>query len=117
MADPNLNAKIESFRFDGSSITNYEMESSAIAGLSKMMGHKAMTVCTIIANRVALDSDANYKGSIEELLKTVLEKNITTTIHLCSEMFITTKMNSIGYITITQIIQNYLNLLLNSYLV
>lgn len=74
LADPNLNAKIESFRFDGSSITNYEMESSAIAGLSKMMGHKAMTVCTIIANRVALDSDANYKGSIEELLKTVLER-------------------------------------------
>lgn len=74
LADPNLNAKIESFRYNDSSITNYEMESSAIAGLSKMMGHKAMTVCAIIANRVALDSNANYKGSIEDLLKVVLDR-------------------------------------------
>lgn len=74
LSDPNLNANIESFRFDGYSITNYEMESSAIAGLSKMMGHKAMTVCAIIANRVALESNANYMGSIEDLLKIVLER-------------------------------------------
>jgi len=56
LADPDLNAKIESFRFGAYSITNYEMESSAIAGLGKLMGHKAMTVCAIIANRVALES-------------------------------------------------------------
>lgn len=74
LSDPDLNAKIESFRHNEMSITNYEMEGSAIAGLSRMMGHKAMTVCTIIANRVALDSDSNYKGSIEELLKTVLDR-------------------------------------------
>lgn len=74
LSDPSLNSKIESFRHNDMSITNYEMEGSAIAGLSKMMGHKAMTVCTIIANRVALDSNTNYKGSIEELLKTVLER-------------------------------------------
>ncbi len=74
LADPNLNANIESFRYNDYSITNYEMESSAIAGLSKMMGHKAMTVCAIIANRVALDSNVNYKGSIEGLLKIVLER-------------------------------------------
>lgn len=74
LADPDLNAKIESFRYNEYSITNYEMESSAIAGLSKMMGHKAMTVCAIIANRVALDSSADYKGSIEDLLKIVLER-------------------------------------------
>ncbi|MDY9918392.1 MAG: nucleoside phosphorylase [Proteiniphilum sp.] len=74
LADPNLNAKIESFRFGEHSITNYEMESSAIAGLGKLMGHKAMTVCTIIANRVALKSNADYKGSIEDLLQIVLDR-------------------------------------------
>lgn len=74
LADPGLNAKIESFRFGEYSITNYEMESSAIAGLGKMMGHKAMTVCSIIANRVALQSNADYKGSVEELIKIVLER-------------------------------------------
>lgn len=74
LADPDLNAKIETFRFEDHSITNYEMESSALAGLSKMMGHKAMTACTIIANRVALESNANYKVSIEDLMKTVLER-------------------------------------------
>jgi uridine phosphorylase len=50
------------------------MESSAVAGLGKMMGHKAMTVCAIIANRVALNSTANYRGSIEELIKIVLDR-------------------------------------------
>ncbi|MDI9604047.1 MAG: nucleoside phosphorylase [Bacteroidota bacterium] len=74
LADPELNAKIESFRFGEHLITNYEMESSAIAGLSKMMGHKAMTVCAIIANRVALDSNADYRGSTEELLEIILER-------------------------------------------
>ena len=74
LADPDLNAKIESFRFGEYCITNYEMESSAIAGLSKLMGHKAMTVCAIIANRVALESNANYQGSTEELIRIVLDR-------------------------------------------
>lgn len=74
LADPDLNAKIESFRYEEHSITNYEMESSAIAGLGKMMGHKCMTACAIIANRVALESNADYKGSTEELIKIVLER-------------------------------------------
>lgn len=74
LADPDLNAKIESFRFENYAITNYEMESSAIAGLGKLMGHKAMTVCAIIANRVALESNADYKGSTEELIRIVLDR-------------------------------------------
>ncbi len=74
LADPELNSKIESFRFEEHSITNYEMEGSAIAGLAKMMGHKAMTVCAIIANRVALESNADYKGSTEDLIKIVLDR-------------------------------------------
>lgn len=74
LADPDLNAKIESFRYQDYSITNYEMESSAIAGLGKLMRHRAMTVCAIIANRVALESNADYKGSTEELIRIVLDR-------------------------------------------
>jgi uridine phosphorylase len=55
-------------------ITNYEMESAPLAGLSGLMGHKAMTVCTIIANRPAGESNADYKGSIEDLIEKVLER-------------------------------------------
>ena len=73
-ANTDLNSKIQSFRFDNYSITNYEMESSALAGLAKLLGHKAVTICTIIANRVALDSQSDYKGSTKELIKTVLER-------------------------------------------
>lgn len=72
--DPEINNKINAFEYNGHKITNYEMESSAIAGLSKLLGHKAMTVCTIIANRIAKDSNAAYKGSIEHLIETVLER-------------------------------------------
>lgn len=74
LANPDLNSKIESFKFGDDLITNYEMESAPLAGLGRLMGHKAMTVCTIIANRLAGESNSNYKGSIEDLLKTVLER-------------------------------------------
>jgi len=74
LANADLNSKIETFDYNGHVITNYEMESAPLAGLGKLMGHKAMTVCTIIANRLAGKSDANYKGSIEDLIKTVLER-------------------------------------------
>jgi len=74
LAQPDLNSKIEAFRFGEHMITNYEMESAPLAGLGKLMGHRVMTVCTIIANRLAGESNANYKGSIEDLIKTVLER-------------------------------------------
>lgn len=74
LADPELNSKIESFRYGKDMITNYEMESAPLAGLSRLMGHKAMTVCSIIANRLAGQSNSNYKGSIEDLIKTVLDR-------------------------------------------
>lgn len=74
LAQPDLNSKIESFKFGNEVITNYEMESAPLAGLSLMMGHKAMTICTIIANRLAGESNSNYKGSIEGLIKTVLDR-------------------------------------------
>ncbi len=74
LANPDLNSKIESFKFDNDVITNYEMESAPLAGLGRLMGHKAMTVCSIIANRLAGESNSNYKGSIEDLIKTVLDR-------------------------------------------
>lgn len=74
LAAPDLNCKIETFRFGQESITNYEMESAPLAGLSRLMGHKAMTICTIIANRLAGDSNADYKGSIEDLIQKVLDR-------------------------------------------
>lgn len=50
------------------------MESSALAGLAKLMGHKAMTVCSIIANRVAHHANPNYKTAVSDLIQTVLER-------------------------------------------
>ena len=73
-ADPDLNRKIEAFRYHGRTITNYEMESSALAGLSRLMGHHAMTVCCIIANRLAGEADTGYKGSVEGLIELVLQR-------------------------------------------
>jgi uridine phosphorylase len=73
-ADMELNDKIESFRYNGQKITNYEMESSAIAGMAKLMGHQAMTVCCIIANRRVESANTNYKPYIEQLTQMVLER-------------------------------------------
>jgi uridine phosphorylase len=74
LADPQLNEKIESFTFEGQKITNFEMECSAIYGLSKLLGHEALTVCLIIANRVKKEANSNYHGSMETLIKLVLER-------------------------------------------
>lgn len=74
LADPAINDKIEAFRFKHYKITNYEMEGSAIAGLSKMMGHKAMTVCCVIANRRVEAANTNYQPYIEELIQKVLDR-------------------------------------------
>ncbi|GET24582.1 nucleoside phosphorylase [Prolixibacter sp. NT017] len=73
-ADPELNDKIESFRFNGMKITNYEMECSAIYGLSHLLGHHALTICAIIANRVTREANENYKPVIKNLVETVLER-------------------------------------------
>lgn len=72
--DPNINDKIEAFEFKGQKITNYEMESSAIFGLSQLMGHNAVTICAIIANRTKGEYSKDYKPVIKELIRTVLER-------------------------------------------
>lgn len=74
LADPNLNEKIESFRFNGNPITNFEMESACLQGMARLLGHKAMTVCCIIAERVANNMNTDYKPKVEELVKKVLER-------------------------------------------
>ena len=73
-ADLDLNSKIQSFKYNGWQITNFEMESSALAGMSALLGHKAMTVCAIIAGRVSHNMNTEYKGSIEGLIKIVLDR-------------------------------------------
>lgn len=73
-ADINLNEKIESFRYTGRCITNYEMESSAIAGLAALMGHRAGTICTIIAQRVAKESKTDYAPYIKSMIELALNK-------------------------------------------
>ena len=68
------NKKVESFEYQGLHITNFEMESSALAGLSALMGHKAMTCCMVIANRLAQKANTGYKNTIDGLIEKVLER-------------------------------------------
>lgn len=74
LADPHQNAKIKSFEYQGHRITNFEMESSALAGLSKLLGHKATTVCMVIANRVAKEANTGYVNQIDDLIQVVLDR-------------------------------------------
>ena len=74
LANPDLNSRIESFRHNGRKVTNYEMESAPLQGLGRLMGHRAMTVCSIIANRMRHDATPNYKTAIRDLIATVLER-------------------------------------------
>ena len=55
-------------------ITNFEMESSALAGLARLMGHKATTVCMVIANRYAKETNTGYKNKIDDLITKVLDR-------------------------------------------
>ena len=71
---PGLNEKIESFEYEGLRIDNFEMESSALAGLSALMGHHAMTCCMVIANRRAKKMETDYKGDIDGLIVRVLDR-------------------------------------------
>ena len=74
LQDPKLNEKIENFSYNGMQVTNFEMESSALAGLATLMGHKAVTVCMVIANRLAKEANASYKNTIDGLIEKVLER-------------------------------------------
>lgn len=72
--DLKLNEKIEAFEFEGRRITNFEMEGSALAGLAALMGHRAATICTIIAQRVAKDACTDYKPFVRKMIEMALNK-------------------------------------------
>lgn len=72
--DPEQNSKVESFEYNGLKICNFEMESSALAGLASLLGHNAMTCCMVIANRYAQKMNTAYTNQIEDLIKLVLER-------------------------------------------
>ena len=74
LEDPDQNEKIMAFEHEGHRITNFEMEGSALAGLTRLLGHKAMTVCMVIANRRAHEANTAYKNSIDDLIVKVLER-------------------------------------------
>lgn len=74
LMDPDLNEKIESFEYKGMRINNFEMESSALSGLARLMGHQATTCCMVIANRRKHAVNTNYKNNIEKLIKTILDR-------------------------------------------
>lgn len=74
LAVPELNEKLEDFKYGDLRITNYEMESSAIYGLSRMLGHEALTICLIIANRVTREANENYYPEMEKLIRVVMDK-------------------------------------------
>lgn len=73
-ADPKLNEKIESFDYNGRRITNFEMESSALAGLAALMGHRAGTICTIIAQRAVKDMNTDYKPFVRQMVELALDR-------------------------------------------
>lgn len=70
---PDINDRIQSFRYKDEMICNYEMESSAIYGLSKMLGHRSLTICSVIGNRISGEFLNDYRKSIKTLAKLVLE--------------------------------------------
>ena len=74
IADPNQNEKIETFEYEGMKVCNFEMESSAVAGLASLLGHRAMTCCMVIANRYAKEMNTEYKNSIDTLIEKVLDR-------------------------------------------
>jgi len=74
LASPDINEKISAFEYQGQKITNYEMESAPLAGLSAMLGHNAVTVCLVVANRLIKDSNTAYKTSMPDLIKLVLDR-------------------------------------------
>ncbi len=74
IADPDQNKKIESFEYDGMKICNFEMESSALAGMASLLGHRAMTCCMVIANRYTTEMNTDYKNSIDTLIEKVLDR-------------------------------------------
>ncbi len=69
-----INQRITAFRYHEQRIMNYEMESAPLAGLSRLLGHKAVTVCLVAANRLAGESNPSYRGDMPDLIRLVLDR-------------------------------------------
>lgn len=74
LADPCQNNKLQTFRYNHWKITNFEMESSALAGLALLLGHKAATCCMVVANRNAQQVNTDYKQLLQGLVRLVLDR-------------------------------------------
>ena len=74
LAMPDMMEKFEQFRFGDYRITNFEMEGSALAGLATKLGHRAATLCCIIANRYYKGAEPDYKKMVEDLVVLALDK-------------------------------------------
>lgn len=74
LAYPEHNRKIESFNYQGWRVCNFEMESSALYGLGKMMGHNCLTICVAIANRVTEKFASDYHPYVKKLVINTLER-------------------------------------------
>jgi uridine phosphorylase len=72
-----VNRRIAEWEYQGRRITNYEMEGSALAGLAALLGHHAITICTIIAQRVAGNAQTDYKPFVEQMVRMALDKLAT----------------------------------------
>ena len=71
---PELNEQLNQFNYNNLRITNFEMETSALYGLSAMLGHKACTVCAIIANRFKKEYSKDYKKTVNQLIEITLNR-------------------------------------------
>lgn len=74
LVTPKQNALLESFEYENLKFCNYEMESAALVGLANLMGHRALTICLIIAGRYSGEMNTEYKGSFDDLIIKVLDR-------------------------------------------
>lgn len=74
LAEPEFKMLLHNFSSNGFRITNFEMESAMLQGLAKLMGHKAVTVCSIIAGRMSNKAETNYKSSMDDLIEIILDR-------------------------------------------
>ena len=74
LAAPQLNERLSQFEYQGHRIANYEMESAAVTGFARLLGHRAVTVCLVVANRVAHNVNVDYKGGMPDLIRKVLDR-------------------------------------------
>lgn len=74
LAVEDINSLLTNFKYGNDRVTNFEMETSALFGLSKLLGHEAITICVIVANRIKKEFSKDYHASVEKLILTVLDR-------------------------------------------